>query len=115
MNKAEDNDDARLRERVSQLTSKLQSEVSRINLAHQADLELLAIDCGNAVKELKDVFDQRLQEAEKKHRENILSIEEKIAYLSELSDSQHLMLQNSMEYIRELEKPFVTKPTTPEL
>lgn len=112
-NTPENPDDAGLKERIAQLTLRLHSEVAKVNSSHQRNLEALALDCSKAMKELSEEFNLRLQESEKKHRESIVLIEEKIAYLTELSDSQHLMLQHSIEYIKELEKP-PQQPSTPE-
>jgi hypothetical protein len=107
-------DDHALQNRIVQLTSKLEGEVSRVNQSHRSDLENLAFECNNAIKELTLIFDERLRQIQQKHLENISHIQEEIAYLRELSDSQHLMLQNNIDYIKSLEQRYITKPPSEE-
>lgn len=95
-----------LKTRIAQLTSKLRSEVSRVNLVHHDNLEVLASECNKAIDELALALDRRLLQAQEAHKDDLARIEEELFYLRELSDSQTLMLQSTIDYIRELEQRF---------
>ena len=105
---------ADLHERIRMLTLQLQSEVVRVNSSHDMDLQTLGAECSKAMKELTGIFDIRFREIQVKHREQLSVIEEEIVYLRELASSQRVMLQDSIDYIKELEQRYVTKPPTQE-
>lgn len=100
--------------RVNELTLRLQSEVSKARLAHEAALFALTSDCSKALHDLTAVFESRLQSMQQLHREYISQIEAEISYLTEINDSQQIMLQNNIDYIRDLEERYIKKPSPPE-
>jgi hypothetical protein len=100
--------------RVNDLTLRLQAEVSKARSAHDAALLSLTSDCSKALHDLTDMFENRIQAMQHLHREYIAQIEAEISYLTEINDSQQIMLQNNIDYIKELEDRYVNKPTAPE-
>ena len=99
-----------LKQRLNDLTLRVHSEVSKARESHEAALLSLSMDCSKALHDLTVLFENRLQSMQHRHREYILQIEEEISYLKEITDSQHIMLQNNIEYIKELEDKYVKKP-----
>jgi hypothetical protein len=100
--------------RVNELTLQLQSEVSKARSAHEAALLSLTLDCSKALHDLTDMFENRIQAMQQLHREYIAQIEAEISYLTEINDSQQIMLQNNIDYIKQLEERYIKKPHSPE-
>jgi hypothetical protein len=98
---------------VNELTLHLQSEVSKARSAHEAAMLSLTSDCSKALHDLTALFASRLQTMQDLHREYITQIEGEISYLTEIADSQKIMLQNNIDYIKELEDRYIKKPGAP--
>lgn len=98
-----------LQQRVEDLTSRLRAEVSKAKSTHEAAMLSLTSDCSRALQDLATLFTDRLNAMQNIHREHISQIEEEITYLKEIANSQHIMLQNNIEYIKELEERYVVK------
>lgn len=108
----ENSDDGAIQKRIAELTSRLESEVFHVNASHCSDLESIAAECNKAMRELTEYFEEQLRLLNQNHTVHISMLKEEMAYLKELLESQHLMLQNNIAYIKELERRYVTKSSS---
>lgn len=100
-----------LHERISILTARLQSEANKVSTQHEAELSVLISECNKALDQLSQLFDDRLHQIEDRYHLEIKTIEDELSYLRELSEAQRVMLQDSVDYIKELEQRYIKPPS----
>ena len=96
-----------LQQKIMTLIDQLENEVSTLRVAHTAELETLTMRCRQDMQKIHLQFSNELDLIEQKHQNVLSKLAEEIAYLKEMSQSQRLMMETNLEYIRELEQRYL--------
>jgi hypothetical protein len=92
-----------LLERIRQLTSGLESEVLVLR-TQSNDAQPSARDCNQLVEQVCAVYMRGLQQMQAQYNDSFDEIQKELRFLKELSDSQRIMMQSKVDYIKELEE-----------
>ena len=96
-----------LQQKIMKLIDQLETEVSTLRLAHTTELETLTMRCRQDMQQIHLHFSNELDMIEQKHQNVLSKLAEEIVYLKEMSQSQRLMMETNLEYIRELEQRYL--------
>jgi hypothetical protein len=92
-----------LQVRIEQTIRHLQQEIALLQQSHQQEMLEMKHSSIQDLQRLQESFDLRLKAADEHHQSKIRTLEEEIAYLKELTQSQRLMMADNVGYIQELE------------
>ena len=96
-----------LHQKIIKLIEQLENQVSTLQLAHTTELETLTMRCRQDMQKIHLHFSNELDLIEQKHHNVLSKLAEEIAYLKEMSQSQRLMMETNLEYIKELEQRYL--------
>lgn len=96
-----------LQQKIMKLIGQLENQVSTLRSAHTTELETLTMRCRDDMQKIHLQFSNELDVIEQKHHQVLSKLAEEIAYLKEMSQSQRLMMETNLEYIRELEQRYL--------
>ena len=98
-------------EKIELLIAQLEQEVQKLASSRHTELNSVKEVNSIANRDLHDQFEQRILLVDGKHQSQIADLQGEIAYLKELNFSQRLMMEDSMMYIKDLEKKVNATPT----
>jgi hypothetical protein len=96
-------DGKELQQKISKLIDFLGNEMSNLKTEHANDLQTLTRRCRQDIQSLHLAFSNELDQIESNHQTKLNALADEIAYLREMSQSQRIMMESNLEYIKDLE------------
>jgi hypothetical protein len=96
-------DGKELQEKIRGLISGLETEVAKLTQSQSLELEELTQKCRQDIQSLHLAFTAEIDSIQLRHAERLTTLTEEINYLKEMSNSQRIMMESNLQYIKELE------------
>lgn len=92
-----------LHQKILKLIERIEGEVSTLKNAHTTEIESLTMRCRLDMQKIHVEFSNELDSIEQKHNLQLTRLADEISYLKEMSQSQRMMMESNLEYLKELE------------
>jgi site-specific recombinase len=96
-------DGKQLQQKITTLIESLENDVSSLKADHAKELQALTNRCRQDIQTLHLAFSSELDQVEINHQTKLNALVDEIAYLKEMSQSQRIMMESNLEYIRAME------------
>lgn len=93
-----------LQEKIDEVIGLLEREVSGLRLSYSTALEKLKSEYEQEIAFIHTSFHERCSNLHKGYINQLLALDDHVHYLKELQEAQRIMMQDSILYMKELEK-----------
>ncbi|HOX84132.1 MAG TPA: hypothetical protein PLJ60_14060 [Chryseolinea sp.] len=100
----------KLQEKIGYLTGLLEQELINLKSTHCKKLSQIKNTYVEGIEILNANFEKQWDDFNALHLRRMLACEEQVTYLKELQQSQRLMLEDNLVYIRQLEERLKQQP-----
>jgi hypothetical protein len=102
-------DGNQLQAKIEGLTNRLEQSMENLRIAHAEELAKLTFNCREGIQQLHNSFTLELDQLQQAHELKMTKLEQEVHYLKEMTQSQRMMMEANLDYIKELEDRFPAK------